>query len=113
MAENPTTRRQKFEADIAEVRVRTTGGSQQTWIGAGLGLMVAGALIALISFFASGSISDTRDVLSALILAVFGLSLTVVGGALFVHHATARFLRFWMLRFIYEQQADGTDSPEG
>jgi hypothetical protein len=101
-------RRQQFEADIAKVRVKTGGAAgEPRLIALGLVLMVVGAAVALVSFIISGSQSDTRDVLSSIILAVFGLTLSVAGMAVFLRYSIGRFLRFWLLRLIYEQQ----DSP--
>ena len=101
-------RRQQFEADIAKVRVKTGGAAgEPRLIALGLVLMVVGAAVALVSFIISGSQSDTRDVLSSIILAVFGLTLSVAGMAVFLRYSLGRFLRFWLLRLIYEQQ----DSP--
>ena len=101
-------RRQQFEADIAKVRVKTGGtAGEPRLIALGLVLMVVGAAVALVSFIISGSQSDTRDVLSSIILAVFGLTLSVAGMAVFLRYSLGRFLRFWLLRLIYEQQ----DSP--
>ena len=103
-------RRQQFEADIAKVRVKTGGAAgEPRLIALGLVLMVVGAAVALVSFIISGSQSDTRDVLSSIILAVFGLTLSVAGMAVFLRYSLGRFLRFWLLRLIYEQQ----DSPAG
>ncbi len=103
-------RRQQFEADIAQVRVKTGGAAgEPRLITLGAVLMVVGAAVALIAFIISGSQADTRDVLSSIILAVFGLSLAVVGAALFLRYSVGRFLRFWLLRLIYEQQ-DARDS---
>ena len=100
-------RRQQFEADIAQVRVKTGGAAgEPRLIALGVVLMVAGAAVALIAFIASGSQSDTRDVLSSVILAVFGLTLSVAGLALFLRYSIGRFFRFWLLRLIYEQQGD-------
>lgn len=100
-------RRQQFEADIAQVRVKTGGAAgEPRLIALGAVLMVAGAAVALIAFIVSGSQSDSRDVMSSIILAVFGLALTVAGGAVFLRYSIGRFLRFWLLRLIYEQQPD-------
>lgn len=101
-------RRQQFEADIAKVRVKTGAGNEQRFVALGAVLMVVGAAVALIAFIASGSQADTRDVLSSVIIAVFGLTLTVIGMAVFLRYSLGRFLRFWLLRLIYEQQ-DATD----
>jgi len=102
-------RRQQFEADIAKVRVKTGGAAgEPRLIALGVVLMVVGAAVALISFIISGSQADTRDVLSSIILAVFGLSLAVIGMALFLRYSIGRFLLFWLLRLIYEQQDETT-----
>lgn len=103
-------RREQFEADIAKVRVRTGATSAEPrLIALGIVLMVAGVAVALVAFFASGGIADTRDVLSMLILSVGGLGIAVVGAAVFLRFSLGRFLRFWLLRLIYEQQAVGGD----
>lgn len=102
-------RRQQFETDIAQVRVKTGGaGNEPRLIALGAVLMVAGAAVALVAFIISGSQSDSRDVMSSIIIAVFGLALTVAGAAVFLRYSLGRFLRFWLLRLIYEQQ-DATD----
>jgi hypothetical protein len=41
----------------------------------------------------------------AIVVALLGLTIAVVGGALFVKGAMAGFLRFWLARLCYEQQA--------
>ena len=110
MDENTTSgmapdRRQQFEADIAKIRLRTGGSANEPRLVAlGVALMAAGAVVALVAFFASGSQTDTRDVLSTVILATFGLTLAVAGAAVFLRYSIGRFLRFWLLRLIYEQQ---------
>ena len=103
----PADRRQRFEADLAEVRVRTgTNAGEGRLVATGVAMMAIGLVITIVSFVVSGGQADTRDVLSSLIMAVFGLSLCVVGGVVFVRYSFARFLRFWMLRLLYEQAAD-------
>ena len=100
-------RRQQFEADIAKVRIKTGGAAgEPRLIALGVALMVIGVAIAVIAIVVSGSQSDTRDVLSTVILGVTGLAVSVVGAAVFLRYSIGRFLRFWLLRLIYEQQAD-------
>ena len=103
----PADRRERFEADLAEIKVRTgTNAGEGRLVAIGVALMAVGLVIALASFVVSGSQADTRDVLSSVIMAVFGLGVSVVGGVLFLRYSFARFLRVWMLRLIYEQAAD-------
>lgn len=99
-------RRERFEADLAEIRVKTgSAANEPHMILLGLVLMGIGTAVALISFVASQGMSDQRDITSALIMTGFAICVTIVGAVLFLRHSLARFLRAWLLRLIYEQQA--------
>ncbi len=101
----PAGRREQFEEEIAAVRIRTSKAeAEQRFAFLGLIALVAGAVICLIAYIASGGQSDTRDVISSVILALLGVSVSIIGAALFLRYSLARFLRFWLLRLIYEQQ---------
>src|SRR5262245_7188380 len=102
---DPSSRRDQFEEEIAAVRIRTgKAESEQRWTIVGLVGLIGGLVLAIVAYATSTSMSDTRDVLSAVILSVLGLTLAVLGAALFLRYSFARFLRFWLLRLIYEQQ---------
>ena len=101
----PAERREQFEEEIAAVRIRTSKAeAEQRFALLGLIALVAGAVICLVAYIASGGQSDTRDVISSVILALLGVSVSIIGAALFLRYSLARFLRFWLLRLIYEQQ---------
>lgn len=103
----PDDRRARFEADLAEIKVRSgSNASEGRLVAIGVGLMAIGLVLAIVSFVASSSQADTRDVLSSVIMAVVGLSLVVTGATLFLRYSFGRFLRVWMLRLMYESQAD-------
>jgi hypothetical protein len=104
-ASSAAGRREQFEEDIAAVRIRTgKGEAEQRFVALGVAGMVIGAVICLGAYFASKGMSDSRDISSVLILALFGLALTFASAAVFIRYSFARFLRFWLLRLIYEQQ---------
>lgn len=104
-------RRAKFEADIAQIRVRTSdAGSESRLIAAGAGATILGIVIAIVAYATSTSQADSREVISSVILGVVGLCLVVGGAALFLRYSISRFMRVWLLRLIYEQQAPGTDA---
>jgi hypothetical protein len=107
MSESPDDRRAEFEAQLAEIRIKGgTAETEQRWTTIGLIVAATGVVITIVAFIVSGGQSDTRDVLSSVILALVGISLTVAGSAVFLRYSFARFLRFWMLRMIYEQRAE-------
>lgn len=100
-------RRQQFEADIAKVRIKTdTSANETRMVMLGATLMVVGVAVAVIAFVVSGGQADQRDVLSSVIIALVGVGLVVAGAAVFLRYSLGRFLRFWLLRLIYEQQLD-------
>ena len=98
-------RREQFEEEIAAVRIRTgKAEAEQRWTIVGLVAMVAGVAISLIAYLASTGEAFTNDILELLILCGFGIALAILGAAVFLRYSLARFLRFWLLRLIYEQQ---------
>jgi len=99
-------RREQFKADVAQMKLRT-GRSRLDVVLQVLGalMMVAGTAAAFITYEASSSQNDPRDIASQQILAISFLALVVVGSALFLFGSVARFLRLWLLRQLYEGQA--------
>lgn len=98
-------RRAEFEAQLAEVRIKTgTAETEQRWMTVGMVLAVIGVIVAVVSAIASQGLADPRDIQNAIVFAVAGLSLSVLGGAVWLRYSVGRFMRFWMLRLIYEQQ---------
>ncbi len=98
-------RRAAFEAEISRIQLKTgRAANERRFLAAGLAAMFVGVVVALVAFLVSTAMADTRDVISMSILAIFGLTLTLVGAAVFLRYALGRFLRFWLLRLMYEQR---------
>jgi hypothetical protein len=73
--------------------------------------MVAGIALALGAYRASlnvtatpGTNVDVLDSNSYVPLAIAGLAVSVTGGFVFLRYSLAKFLRFWLLRQVYEQR---------
>ncbi len=97
-------RAQRFREDLSKMQVPGTSTARERNL-ARLGglLLVAGPVWVIVCYFISHGATSSLQQNDALVGAVFGLSLTVVGLALFVRYAGARFLRFWLARLSYEQ----------
>ena len=67
-------------------------------------LAIVGLVVILVSFMQSRGYSSILNQMDALILALFGLGLIIVGSALYIRSAMTRFLRYWLLRMVYEQR---------
>jgi hypothetical protein len=109
----PNHRAEQFKAEIAEMRLKTGRANAERLLQIlGVVLMVAGVALALGAYRASLNVTATPntnvDVLNSnsyTPLAIAGLAMSVVGGFLFLRYSLARFLRFWLLRQVYEQRA--------
>jgi len=105
-------RAERFKSDIAEMKLKTGRARSENLLQLlGLILMVAGIAIAFGAYAASlnvtatpGTNVDLLDSNSYLPLAVAGLAISVTGGFVFLRYSLAKFLRFWLLRQVYEQR---------
>ena len=71
----------------------------------GIALMVVGVAVGVYAYALSHGTTDALQQRDAIVIAILGVSLTVAGAALFVRYSVAQFLRFWLARLTYEQQA--------
>lgn len=96
---------ERLKSDAAELNVSKGAASDGVWQTAGAIAMGVGVVMAFIAYQLSLGKDDTRDIQSLEILAVSMLALAVAGAAVFLRYSIARFLRFWLLRQLYEGQA--------
>ena len=102
---SPEDRVSRFEQEIADLRLKTSGGSAERYAGVlGLLMMAAGIGIAIGAAFKSGNKQDSRDLEELIILNLAMLGLVVAGAALFLWRVLSQFWRFWMLRQTFEHQ---------
>ncbi|MDE3203987.1 MAG: hypothetical protein KGQ66_07165 [Acidobacteriota bacterium] len=97
---------EEFRSAVNELKLKT-GRSRGDLVRQVVGalLMVGGFVAGLIVYEQSLSQGSALNLASEQILALALLGLVVIGGALFVSASISRFLRFWMLRNLYEGQA--------
>ena len=70
----------------------------------GVLLMIVGVGFAVASYFISHNTNDAALQRDMAVNGLIGVSLTVVGAAVFVRYSIAQFMRFWLARLSYEQQ---------
>lgn len=97
----------EFEAELERLRISgTSSTSEQRLLTAGVILMPAGLVLVLIGWFgASGTNEFSSQVPYLISGGLLGLGATIVGAVLYLRHSMARYLRFWLLRLIYEERA--------
>ena len=97
----------QFKSDVTELNLKAgNAGLEKFLMVLGLLLMIAGAVGAFLAYVSSGNLNDARDVQSQIVFALFFLTLSVAGAALFIRYSFAAFLRMWLLRNLYEGQAN-------
>ena len=96
---------ERLRSDAAQLNVRRSGARDGLYQAIGAAAMVAGVVIAFVAYQLSLGKDDSRDIQSLQILALAMLALSIVGAAVFLRYSLARFLRFWLLRQLYEGQA--------
>jgi hypothetical protein len=96
---------ERLRTDAAELKVGKGAGREGIYQAAAGVAMAVGVAVAFIAYQLSLTKDDSRDIQSLQILAISMLALAVVGAAVFVRYSLARFLRFWLLRQLYEGQA--------
>ena len=97
---------ERFKAEAADLNLKAGNASKDTQLQVlGVILMVVGVGVNVLLYMSSLNISDDRDILSNVILAVGMLCVSVLGGALFLRYSISKFLRIWLLRQSYESQS--------
>jgi hypothetical protein len=104
--------------ELGKLRASNNSGPMDSKLSVlGVLLAIAGLVIILVNFLQSRNFSDMRDQMDALILSLFGIGLVIVGATLYIRSSMTRFLRYWLLRMVYEQRdlarpAANTPSPD-
>ena len=97
---------EQFKAEISQMGVADpAAGRDRLLLIVGAILLVVGPIVSAAGYFASHGTASPLEQNDATTIAILGVSLTVAGGALFVRYSVAQFLRFWLARLSYEQQA--------
>jgi hypothetical protein len=97
---------EQFRAEVADMKLRDPAtGLDRLLVKLGVVGLVTGLGFGVAAWFISHGTRNPLQQRDAIVVALLGLTVAVVGGALFVKGALAGFLRFWMARLCYEQQA--------
>jgi hypothetical protein len=97
---------EQFKTEIAQMKLPDpSSGRDRLLLRGGAVLMAAGIVVAIVGYSISHGTTNGLQQNDAQIVAIIGLTLAVVGGALFVRYSIAHFLRFWLARLSWEQQS--------
>jgi hypothetical protein len=96
----------QFEDEVAKLKV-TGGGANPERLGSqwGIGLTIVGFVVAIISWWSALDAKDSAiTALRAEIFAIIGIGIALVGIVIWVRNSLTRYLRYWIIRLVYEQR---------
>ena len=94
-----------FKDEVKGLKIKDASSSKDGPLQTlGLIVMVAGVVVAVVSYFMSHNTSNTLSQNDAQTIGMVGIALTIFGAALFLRYSFSNFLRFWLARVIFEQQ---------
>jgi hypothetical protein len=96
---------ERLQSEAARLDVARSGSRDGLFQTAAVVAMVVGVVGAFIAYQASLGSDDPRDIQSFIVLAITMLGIVIIGAAVFLRYSLAKFLRFWLLRQLYEGQA--------
>lgn len=103
--QSTTDRAEEFQEQIAAMRTKTSKTStEQVLQVIGVLLMLAGIVLGFVGYFSATNAGNALDQNELIILAILGVSLSLMGVAIFLRYSIGRFLRVWLLRQIYENR---------
>jgi hypothetical protein len=101
------SRLDQFEAEVAKLKV-TGGGANPERLGSwwGIGLTILGFVIAIVAWFSAkdAPAADIPTMLRSQIFALIGIGIAIIGAVIWVRNSLTRYLRYWIVRLVYEQR---------
>jgi hypothetical protein len=106
-------RTERFRKDLAEMKIREPRvGLDALFLKLGLVLLAAGIVVAIVAYSMSHSTDNALQQRDAFTIGLIGVTISIAGAAVFLRYSLAGFLRFWLARFLFEQQRINADNED-
>lgn len=110
-AQAGSNRIEQFKSDVSEMNLKAGNAGREKALGiVGLVLMIVGIVGCFVSYVSAtnsgGTVQGSAEIQELIVLALAFVAVSVLGAALFLRYAFASFLRMWLLRQLYEGQAN-------
>ncbi|WP_051164415.1 hypothetical protein [Nocardia testacea] len=98
-----STRADRFVTELAELKIPDpAAGRGALWLRVGVALLILGPVVTLPAYLMSHNTSDALVQRDALVIALAGVALSIVGATLFLRYSLTGVLRYWMARQSYD-----------
>ena len=119
-AAGESSRLEEFHEEVGKLRASGGRANPDRWVfHIGLILTLVGLAFTVVSFVLTGRPYDTEGTtlhqsnhLDLIVSAIFGLSLTLIGLVMITVSSFRRFMRYWLVRLVYEYR-EQTDRVVG
>ena len=88
-------------------KLKVTGGAANPerlagkW---GIGLTILGFVVAFVAWWSAFNAGSFEDIYRSQIVGVIGVGISIVGIVIWIRNSLTRYLRFWVIRLVYEQR---------
>jgi hypothetical protein len=97
------SRADRFARELADLKISDpAAGHPRLWQRLGAVLMVAGIVLGAAAYLVSHRTTSSLTQGDAITIGLGGVTLSVVGGVIFLRYSLTGFLRFWMARQSFE-----------
>jgi hypothetical protein len=95
----------QFQEEVTKLKLKGGGANpERTGTSWGIGLGIVGTIIVVISYLSSTGSNGAGSKLDSVVAAIIGLLIGLIGVALWVRNSLTRYLRYWLIRLIYEDR---------
>ena len=103
MTTSSESRADRFARELAALKITDPSkGRARLWQNLGALLMVAGIALGVVGYLISSRTGDSLTASTAINITLGGVTLAVVGSAIFLRYSLTGFLRFWLARQSFE-----------
>jgi hypothetical protein len=95
----------RFEDEVGKLKV-TGGAANPERLGSawGVGLTIFGLVVAGISWWSAYNAGNFESIHRSAIFALIGVGISMVGMIVWIRNSMTRYLRYWIIRVVYEQR---------
>ena len=95
----------QFQHEVGELKVSGGGANPERQGGRwGIALMIVAAVGGVLSWYAAYNAGRFEEIQRMIILGGLFVGLGIVGAVIWVRNSLTRYLRYWIIRLVYEQR---------
>jgi multisubunit Na+/H+ antiporter MnhB subunit len=95
----------QFQDEVAKLKLKGGGANpERRGSNLGIGLAIVGFIVVVIAYLSSTGSKGANSKLDAIVAAVIGLLVGLIGIVLWARNSITSYLRYWLVRLIYEDR---------